>query len=158
MKRPKRRRYKDNPYYLNSNGEEYLIEFKNENKGYQKVNVSKSIYDIFDKFELDDLKELNEYDRHLEHSELLDNDLYKRSTYKSKLPEEIVEEIIELKELHNALNSLSEIQKRRIKMYYFKDLNLREIANIEKCSIMSVKNSIDAGIKKMKEILKKIPA
>lgn len=156
MKRPKRRRSNDNPYYLNNDGE-YLIEFKTEKNDIQRVKVSKEVYDAFDRFELDDLKQLNEYDRHLEHSELLDSDLYKRTAFKSKLTDEIVEEITDLNSLKEALNSLSEIQKRRIKMYYFNNLKLREIAKIEHCSIMSVKNSVDNGIKNLEEILKKIP-
>ena len=57
-------------------------------------------------------------------------------------------------ELKEAINLLSEKQKRRIKMYYFEDMNLREIAEKEGCSIMSVKNSIDNGLSKLKEILK----
>lgn len=155
MKRPKRRRYNDNPYYLKNIGDKYIIEFKNSNNKVQSIMVNKSIYDIFDRFELDDLKELNEYDRHIEHSEILDGDLYKRASYKIKLTEDIVENLIELKELQNALNSLSQIQIRRIKMYYYTDLTLREIAEIENCSVMSVKASIDTGIKKLKKILKK---
>ena len=151
MTRPKRRRYSDNPYYLKNVEDKYIIEFKNANNKIQSINVNKAIYDIIDRFELDDLKELNEYDRHIEHSEILDGDLYKRASIKTKLTEEIVENLIELKELQNALNSLSQIQIRRIKMYYYIDLTLREIAEIENCSIMSVKNSIDTGIKKLKK-------
>lgn len=68
-----------------------------------------------------------------------------------------LEEVIETKllneDLKKAINSLSDIQKRRIKMYYFEDKTLREIAEIEHCKIMSVKDSIDVGIKKIKKIL-----
>ena len=52
------------------------------------------------------------------------------------------------------MSILSNIQKRRIKMYYFDDMTLKEIAKIEKCSIMSVKESIDSGINKLRKNLK----
>jgi len=152
---PKRRRYKNNPYYLSNNDKVYLIEFKNVKREIQKIEVSKEIYEAFNRFELDDLKELNEYDRHLEHLELYENDLYKKSVLKSKSTEDIVEEINDFNRVKKALNSLTEVQKRRIKLYYFYDLKLREIAATDKCSIMSVKNSIDTGIKKLEKILKK---
>lgn len=155
MKHPKRRRFRDNPYSLINNDMEYLIVFKKANNETQKINVSKEVYDMLDRFELDDLKELNEYDRHLEHSEMFDGELYKKAISKSKLTDEVVEQKIEFEELYKAINSLSKVQKRRIKMYYFKGLNLREIADIEKCSIMSVKNSLDSGIIKLKNFLKK---
>lgn len=56
--------------------------------------------------------------------------------------------------LKDAINKLTDVQKRRIKMYYFEDMTLNQIAQIENCSIISVKESIDTAIKKLQKNLK----
>lgn len=104
--------------------------------------------------ELQDKKEMNEYDRHIEHSELLEITLNKRAVHKSISVEDMVINSIFNEDLKIAINSLSEVQKRRIKKYYFDNMNLREIAEQEHCSIMSVKDSINLGIDKLRKILK----
>lgn len=154
MIKPKRRRKKDNPYTLDYTNNKYIISFKDINGIIHSIEVEESIYDAFDKFELEDLKEINEYDRHIEHSEIYENNLYARALYKPVSLEELFTQKLEYDELKNAIDQLSKIQKRRIIMYYFEDKTLREIAGIEHCQIMSVKESIDAGIKKIKKILK----
>ena len=64
--KPKRRRDKYNPYYLEINNNEYFVKFKNINLEYNKVKISKQIYEEMNKFELEDKKIMNEYDRHIE--------------------------------------------------------------------------------------------
>ena len=44
-----------------------------------RYGLEKEIFDSFDEFELEDKSQMNEYDRRIEHSELLDSSLYKRS-------------------------------------------------------------------------------
>ena len=39
-------------------------------------------------------------------------------------------------------------------MYYFEDMTLKQIAELEHCSIMSVKESINSGINKLRKIIK----
>lgn len=153
--RPKRRKYKDNPYTLNYIEEKniYVVSFKDGKGRLQEVEVSKEIYKVFDKSELQDIRQLNEYDRHIEHSEIFENNLEARAMDKPISLEEIIETKILNEDLKKAIDSLSEVQKRRIKMYYFEDKTLREIAEIEHCKIMSVKDSIDVGIKKIRKFL-----
>lgn len=155
-KRPKRRRHKDNPYILEYIEEKnsYIVNFKDGKGRTQKVEVSKIVYQAFDRFELDDLSELNEYDNHIEHSEIYENNLYERATNKPLKVEEIVESIILDEKLKNAINNLSDIQKRRIKMYYFDDLTQQEIANIEGTSIRAVQYTLNDAIENLKKILK----
>lgn len=155
-KRPKRRRHKDNPYILEYIEEKnsYIVNFKDGKGRTQKVEVSKIVYQAFDRFELDDLSELNEYDNHIEHSEIYENNLYERATNKPLKVEEIVESIILDEKLKNAINNLSDIQKRRIKMYYFDDLTQQEIANIEGTSLRAVQYTLNDAIENLKKIIK----
>ena len=96
---PKRRKYKDNPYTLNYIEEKniYTITFKDVKGHLNKVEVSEEVYRVFDKFELQDIKELNEYDRHIEHSEIFENNLESRALNKQIPTDEIVENKINMK-------------------------------------------------------------
>lgn len=154
--RPKRRKHKDNPYTLECIEEKnsYKVSFKDVRGKYQKVEVNENVFKAFDSFELDDLSELNEYDNHIEHSEIYENNLNQRAVDKPLNVDEIVETMIINEELKKAIDSLSDTQKRRIRMYYFEDLTLREISEIEKCSIKNVHKSIEQGLENLRKKLK----
>ena len=55
-KRPKRRKYKDNPYTLDkdSNNNTYFIKFYNSKNEIEIIEVSSKVYEVFDKYELID--------------------------------------------------------------------------------------------------------
>lgn len=154
--RPKRRKYKDNPYTLKYIEEKniYLISFKDVKGHLQDVEVSKEVYKAFDRFELDDLSELNEYDNHIEHSELFENNLERRMKDKPiSLEDEMIRKST-FEELKKAISQLSEIQKRRIIKYYFEDKTQQQIADEEMVDIRAIQYSLNIALKKLKEILK----
>ena len=136
-KHSKRNKSKDNPYTLgyDENKKIYIVEFKDSKKLKQRIEINKEIYEAFDKFELEDISQIHKERKHIEHSE-------------------VVEENIMNETLKDAINKLTDVQKRRIKMYYFEDMTLNQIAQIENCSIISVKESIDTAIKKLQKNLK----
>ena len=131
---PKRRKCKDNPYTLNYIEEKniYTITFKDVKGHLNKVEVSEEVYRVFDKFELQDIKELNEYDRHIEHSEIFENNL----------------------ELREAIQELHKIQRERLKKYYFENKTFEEIAEEENCTKRAVKFSVDIAIEKISKKFK----
>lgn len=155
--RPKRRKHKDNPYTLEFIEEKnsYRVSFKDVKGKYRRVEVNKEIYQAFDRFELDDLSELNEFDNHIEHSEIYENNLNERAMDKPLGVADIVETMLINEELKKAINELSDIQKRRIKMYYFEDMTLEDIARIEKTSHQAVSKSIIKALAELRKILKK---
>lgn len=155
--RPKRRKYKDNPYTLNYCEERniYIVAFKDVKGHLQKVEVSKEVYQAFDRFELDDIKELNEYDRHIEHSEIFENNLTERAMDKPMLVDEIVENQIINEELKKAIQNLPEIQRNRLKKYYFDNMSYEEIAREEHCTKRAVKFSVDIALEKISKKFKK---
>ena len=150
---PKRNKSKDNPYILDFDEQEnkYIVKFADNKRVINRVEVSEEVYKAFDSFELEDISQIHKYRAHIEHNEVYPNKIVDETFS----VEEIVEDKLLANELKDAINLLTETQRRRIKMYYFEDMNLREIAEIEKCSIMSIKESIDSGIEKMRKILKK---
>ena len=152
--RPKRRKSNDNPYTLQIINNTYVVIFKDSKFNEQVVEVSKEIFNQFDKFELEDLKELNEYDRHLEHSKIFDNNLYTRAINQPlSLEDEFIKKT-SFEELKEAINKLPEIQKRRIKKYYFEDKTEQEIATEEKATHQSVHIILERALKNLNKILR----
>lgn len=151
---PKKRKYKDNLYTLSTIDNHYYILFRDSSNIPRIVEVKKEIYDIFNQFELDDLKELNEYDCHIEHLELTDESIYKKVINNEDGIDDLIIRNSTYDELINAINKLSNTQ-RRIKMYYFDELDLKTIASIEHTSFQMISKSIKQAINNLKKILKK---
>lgn len=61
--------------------------------------------------------------------------------------EEAVEKQIEIERLHSAIATLPDKQRHRLVLYYFGEFTYEQIAEMEGCTIMPVKRSIDAAIK-----------
>lgn len=151
-KRPIRRRFRDNPYILNSIKDKniYIINFY-DNKGVmQKVEVSREVFNLFDENEKFENARFYEYSKHLLHENF--NSEVIASDY--SLEDEVIS-ALKIKELKKELNNLTIVQKRRIIKYYFYDMTLDEIAKEEKCTKMAVKFSIDSAINKISKKLKK---
>ena len=75
------------------------------------------------------------------------------------LTNESIEEHVVLKELIEKLQvakrSLTDVQKRRVRLFYFHRLTIREIAKLEGVYPMAVHQSIKAACKKLKKIFLK---
>ena len=152
--RPKRRKDKDNPYTIFEENKHYYIEFTIDAYKKYKMEISKRLYEEFDCFELQDISYMNVVDRHLEQSEIWDSSLYERAFQKEEGIEDAVIKKLEKERLHNAIEQLSEIQKRRLIKYYFEDKNYEEIAKEEGCSFQMVAKSVKAAIRNLKKILR----
>lgn len=155
---PKRRKSKDNPYTLEYIEDKniYRVNFKDNKGNLNAVEISVDIYKAMDKFELEDISQMHQFERHIEHSELFEGTLNERAMYKPIALEDIVENTIINEELRRAIDSLSEIQKRRIKLYYFDGLTQQEIANREGTSLRAVQYTLNSAINELKKILKNL--
>ena len=156
IKLPKRRKSSDNPYKIDycEMKNIYVLIFNDSRNIKQIIELTDELYHAFDEFELEDISQMQKYDKHIERFELLDEELYKRMINQSDSIENEVEKKILNDELKVAINSLDEVQKRRIKMYYFDELTLEEIAKIEGCSFQAVSKSISLALKKLYQKLK----
>ena len=70
--------------------------------------------------------------------------------------EDMIIQKVTFEKLKEAINLLPEVQRRRIKKYYFEDKNEKEIANEEKISQKNVSKSLAVAKRNLKEILKKL--
>ena len=155
-KRPKRRKDKYNPYTLYTKVGRYYISFVDANNNFQKIEVSQEVFESFDKFELEDISQMNEYDRHLEHSEVNENTLYQKSVSSEQPLEEYFEKAQDAENLHMAINKLPDVQKRRLKKYYFEEKTFDEIALEEGCTYQSIQRSVYRAVGKIKNSLKSL--
>lgn len=147
---PKRRKDKYNPYTLIKNDDGFFLSFKDGQAITHMLELSIELYNLMDSFELDDVSYFNEWDRHIEQSELTESTLERRML---KIPLPIDETIYQKEEyeaLHKAIDQLSEIQRNRLILYFFYKLTYKQIAEIEGCTIMPIKRSVDRALKKIK--------
>jgi len=150
---PKRRKDKYNPYNIYELNGNFYISFKDGQGVLHKYEISRLLYETFNAFELDDLAYLNVVDRHIEHSEIWESSLHERSIQKTESVEDVVFRNIQIERLHKAISELPEIQRRRLKYYYFDGLTYDQIAKLEKCKHPAVIKSIKAALKKLKKLL-----
>ena len=156
VKIPNRNKSNDNPYTLGFDEEKnvYTVEFMDNRKQIHKVEISEKVYQAFDKFELEDISQIHKFRKHIEHSEIFEETLEHRMLNKPITIEDEVEEKILFDDIKNAIDSLPEIQKNRIKKYYFDNKTLEQIAEEENCSKVEVKYSIDIALEKISKKFK----
>lgn len=147
---PKRRKDKNNPYTLSIAGGRFYLSFCDGMGVLHEMEVDSELYGMLNAFELEDLSYLNEWDRHIEQSELSEGTLEQRMHRTPCTVEEIVYRAIQYEQLHQAIDLLPKVQRRRLILYYFYDFTYEKIAEIEGCSIMPVKRSIDRALEKIK--------
>jgi len=133
-----------------------IIEVQNGDAEAFKATLTKEIADVY----FEEQRRENAYQRRLfrnkAHYSLdcddgIENDAINSSAdlfeeYAAKLSKQ---------QLHNALNSLPEKQRKRIYAQYFCGMNRSEIARAEGVDVSSVRESINAGLIKLKNILQK---
>lgn len=151
---PKRNRDKYNPYYLSSDKNKgiFIVKIVNKDIGEDvSVNISKELFDLMDELEKDEARIIQSDKRNLEKSELMEMTLYTRAMEKPKSLEDKVIEKIEKEKLRKALNSLSDMQRRRILLHFKYNLSFSQIAEIEGCSKIAVKYSIDNALEELRK-------
>ena len=98
---------------------------------------------------------MNEFDRHIEHSKIYENNLEKRMLKENVNLEDDFIEKATFEEVKRAIEILPEIQKRRIKKYYFDDKNEYQIAEEEGTTQQAVNYTLTSARNNLKKILKK---
>ncbi|MBE5956229.1 MAG: sigma-70 family RNA polymerase sigma factor [Lachnospiraceae bacterium] len=150
---PKRRKDKYNPYTIYEKEGRFYISFKDGQGQRNSFEIEKELYAAFNEFELEDLSYLNVWDRHIEQSEVWESTLNERAVEVPESVEETVFRNIQNEKVHNAIEQLPEVQKRRVKMYFFEGMTFEEIAVKENCKHPAVVKSVKAALKKLKGIL-----
>lgn len=152
-KHPKRRKDKYNPYNIYEETGKYFINFRDGEGNLHSFEISRELYEAFNEFELEDISYMHEWERHLEQSEVWDTTLDEVASKNTKSLEDEVFYNMQMTNLYKALENLPEVQKRRVKLYYYQELTLKQIAFIERRSAWAVDKSIKAALKQIKRYL-----
>lgn len=160
--RPKRRKNKDNPYtlYSDESNNKRSVSFKDNRGTLLDVEISIEVYNEFNEFELNDLSQMNKDDLHKDYR-IIDNTeeseitIFHSLTNNQRTIEEIVEQNIINERVKQYIEELPEIQKRRLKKYYYEDKSFEQIAREEKCTKIAVKFSVDIALEKIIKKIKK---
>ena len=155
MERPKRRKSKDNPYTLENIGlNKWKVKFNDSSNKERNIEINSEIYNAMNNFELEDKSQMNRDERHKEQSDVCEITLWKRAVFVQESVEDQIIKKIEYEELMIAVNELPEIQKRRIRKYYFENKTQQQIADEEGVDIRAIQYTLNIALKKLKEILK----
>ena len=136
-----------NPYTLHTEIVEgithYYISFADGQAIHRKIEVSRPVYLEFLRFVKTE-RNLRRWDeRHKEQSELTDETLYNRALHPPKSVEDTTFDSLRNEQLRLAIQELPEIQRRRFILHHEFGLTYEQIAEMEGCSNVAVKYTID---------------
>lgn len=133
----------------------YFISYK-DGLNICEIELTKLNFKKFNSFKSQNIKHKNIYDRYIEHLEQTDIVVQKHMIYKQECIENNVYKKLIKKEIHYALQTLNEIQRRRFIMYYLDEMTYEKIAEIEGCTKRAIKFSVDAARKNLQAELKNL--
>ena len=127
----------------------YFVCFKDGQGVFHETEVTEDVFHVFSGFQKQDKRQQNFFDRHVEHSDLSDELLNKRTAHHPKTIEEIITDAERKNALQKAIADLSEVQRRRFILYYEKEFTYEQIAEMEGCSHPAVIKSVKAAKEKI---------
>lgn len=134
---------------IESNGvKSFYLTFRDNVRKINRMEISPEIVNVFDTFKKVEKKFLNFFDIHIERSELKSEDIHKRALHRPKAFEEMLEDLHQEALFDKALDSLTNIQRRRFLLHYMEAMTYKKIAEIEGCIISSVHRSVELAKKK----------
>lgn len=153
-KHPKRKKDKQNPYTLSiENGKEY-VSFHDSEGTYHQLEVTHALFSQFNDFELEDISYLNAVSRHYEFSELSEQAINERTFLPQEPIEDAVFRKLQYAQLYTAVKTLPDKQRERLILYYFRNYTYAQIAEMEGCTVMPVKRSIDKALAQLAKLMK----
>jgi RNA polymerase sigma-70 factor (ECF subfamily) len=148
----------DNPYTLReeiSGGiPRYFVSFADGEGINRETEVSRIVYREFERFVRIERNQTRWNERHIEQSELTDESLNARVAKPQKSLEDTVFDSLRDEQLRLAIRRLPEIQRRRFVLHHEFDLTYGQIAEMEGCTKMAVKFSVDLAKTKIREEIK----
>jgi len=137
----------NNPYTLRTITDgsvtQYFVSFVDDEGDCQEAEVSKTVYLEFHRF-IRVERNLRRWDeRHMERFALSDAEIHNRAQALTFNAEDIVSSNMLKEKLQHAVQRLPKKQRRRFVLYYDFALNYSQIAEVEGCSRVAVKYTID---------------
>jgi RNA polymerase sigma factor (sigma-70 family) len=121
----------------------YFVCFKDGRGVFHETEVSLLVYSAFCHFVKTERNLRRSDERHIEQSDLSDEQLSKRAIQPQKSIEDIIADAELAAALQAAIAQLPEIQHRRFILYYYSELTYKQIAEMEGCSHVAVIHSLE---------------
>ena len=146
-------RYEVDSYTLEyvEDEDKYYISFRDSVEQDCRIEIDKDIFDTYTNSKKAYIKIKNETSRHLEQSDLTEEDMYKRAFEPVESVEETVIKNIEKEKVKDALKDLTSTQFRRIDLHIVNEITIRDVAKLEKVQKSQIQKSLELGLKKIKK-------
>jgi len=119
----------------------------------QIIDLTPSLYKEFLKFVKLERNLKRWIERHEERFELGERELQKRMLHPPKCLDDIVYDNLRNERVNQAIDNLTETQRRRFIMYYEFEMTYEQIAELEGCIFQAVAKSIKLAENKIKKFL-----
>ena len=148
----------DNEYseiQYDTDTKKYFSCFRDGLKKRHRIEITEDVAEVYFNASKILKKFKHEYERHIEHSEIYENNLNERAMDKPiSLEDEVIRKST-FEDVRNAIEQLPDIQKRRIKDMYFNHYTQQQIADKENTSLRAVQYSLHIALDNLKKILNK---
>jgi len=129
------------------------IEYKTANGSRISVEVSTSVKEVLEETDRKIRSQGRQDRRRLDFTPLTDEFLEGSLLAATEDTADLYEKIERDARLHEAIDKLTEVQKRRLCLYYFRGLKYREIAELEGVNLASIGQSIRLALKQLYKLL-----
>ena len=129
------------------------IEYKTANGNKISVEVSTSVKEVLEETDRKIRSQGRQDRRRLDFTPLTDEFLELSLLTASEDTADLYEKMERNARLHEAIDKLTEAQKRRLRLYYFRGLKYREIAELEGVNLASIGQSIRLALKQLCKLL-----
>ena len=129
------------------------IEYKTANGNKISIEVSTSVKEVLEETDCKIRSQGRQDRRRLDFTPLTDEFLEISLLAAAEDTADLYEKIERDARLHEAIDKLTEVQKRRLRLYYFRGLKYREIAELESVNTTSIGQSIRLALKQLYKLL-----
>lgn len=132
----------------------YFASFADGEGAAHEAEIAFDVYSALENCRKHEKRQINFEDRHVEQAELSEAQLHERMLRLPPALEHLVEDQEQAAQLHAAIASLPETQRRRFLLYHEDGLTYEQIAALEGCTLMPIKRSIACAEEKIREKIK----
>lgn len=119
------------------------------------VEVSTSVKELLEQSDRQIRSQRRQDRRHLDFAVHTDEDLATSLLPAYEDAADLLEEMERNARLYEAINKLTEVQRRRLRLYYFDELSYSRIARLEGVSTQTVFSTIEKALKRLRKLYRK---
>ena len=119
------------------------------------VEVSTSVKELLEQSDRQIRSQRRQDRRHLNFAVHTDEDLATSLLPAYEDAADLLEEMERNARLYEAINKLTEVQRRRLRLYYFDELSYSRIARLEGVSTQTVFSTIEKALKRLRKLYRK---